>query len=743
MSDGGFNRLAPFLQEYIWRKRWVAMKDIQAEAIDAVLDSEAHILISSATASGKTEAALLPIISDLYTNPPASIGALYIGPTKALINDQFERVTDLLEASQLPAQSWHGDVSAQKKSRFLRNARGILQITPESLEAMLMLRGIDLPRLFSETRFVIIDEIHAFVASDRGRQVISQLERLARYQEKPARRIGLSATIGEPERTMRWLSGHSGVAVKLIESERRGRIELGVEHFLLAKERDKEPADEADATPPPKETPSDNPLAELLVDGEVYAEHLYAMTRRQRKTIVFANSRGETEATVSSLRARAEGSAKADMYHIHHGSISAPLREAAEAAMKDETRSACVAATVTLELGIDIGQLDQVLQLGATPSVSSFLQRLGRSGRRGDPSRLFFYCAEDYGDKRHFGEALPWNLLRAIATIQLVADRWIEPPTIPRMPASLLYHQTMSIARSHGEISPPRLAQTALTLSPFAGFTQDHFRLLLRHLLDMEHLEATEEGRLIIGITGEKIVNDYHFYATFRDNTEFQVRDRSREIGTIPGAPEIDSVIALAGYHWRVLNVDKERRVVYVKRTRARASMNWTGDIQDIHGGILQKIRQVLLGEAEYPYLQERAKKRLAMARESARKSDLASSSILPLAPNKFLVFPWCGTRQFNTQLLLLEAAGLRPQKAHAPFYYELDSKTRDAADLKSRLLDIEKRPPRPDQLAELIDPLMLEREKYDIYVPAEILREAYAKDYIDIPGALDSLRQL
>ena len=182
MAQNPFYRLAPFIQEYIYRKNWAELRPVQVRAIESILDSKNHILITSSTASGKTEAALLPILTQLHTDPPDSIGVLYIGPLKALINDQFERLNELLEETQIPVQSWHGDVSAGKKRRFLQRAEGILQITPESLEAMLINRHPDLQRLFGDLRFVIIDEVHAFIASDRGRQVICQLQRLARYQ---------------------------------------------------------------------------------------------------------------------------------------------------------------------------------------------------------------------------------------------------------------------------------------------------------------------------------------------------------------------------------------------------------------------------------------------------------------------------------------------------------------------------------------------------------------------------------
>ena len=514
MSGNPFDKLAPFVQEYIYRNKWENLHDIQAEAIHAILDGSDHILISSGTATGKTEAALLPIITDLHNNPPATIGVLYIGPLKALINDQFERLTELLEESYIPVQSWHGDVAQTKKTRFLRQARGILQITPESLEAMLINRHHELKRLFSDLRYVIIDEVHALIAFDRGRQVMCQLERLARYQKRPARRIGLSATIGEPHLTKAWLSGNSKPKAQLIKSSRQRSAEIGLEYFLL-------PTDEDDKTTTdnssPGKTPADeaNSLAKLIVEASDYYEHMHQMTQRKgvNKTLIFANARADTEDVVVNMRQLSERKRQPNFYHVHHGSISAPLREAAEAAMKDKSQPACTAATVTLELGIDLGQLDQVLQVNSTHSVSSFVQRLGRSGRRGDPARMFFYSTEQDGEKRHLGEELPWNLLQTIAIIQLYAEeKWIEPPEVPKMPLSLLYHQTMSIIKSHSELSPPQLAERLLTLSPFKSITQEHFRrLLLPHLLDIEHLERTERGDLIIGVEAERIVKQLSF----------------------------------------------------------------------------------------------------------------------------------------------------------------------------------------------------------------------------------------
>lgn len=737
MTENSFDKLAPFIQEYIYRNKWENLHGFQAQAIEAILDTPDHVLISSGTASGKTEAALLPIITDLHNNPPLSIGAMYIGPLKALINDQFERIVDLLEESDIPAQSWHGDVSAAKKRRFLKRARGILQITPESLEAMLIHRQHELKRLFFDLRYVIIDEVHAFIVSDRGRQVLCQLERLSRVQRMPFRRIGLSATIGEPQLTMDWLKGHSKRGVKLIEAAPRSNAEIGLEYFRLRQEYDNEPGD---STLLNASSQADS-LDALTVDASAYYQHAHQMTQRKGvgKTLIFANTRQNTEAIAMNLRQLSERRRLPAFYHVHHGSISAPLRESAEAAMKAENQKACVAATVTLELGIDLGQLDQVLQINSTHSVSSFVQRLGRSGRRGGPARMFFYATEKESEPRHLGEELPWNLLQTIAIIQLYAEeKWIEPPQIPQMPLSLLYHQTMSIIKSHTELSPSQLAEQVLTLSPFKQITEERFRQLLHYLLEIEHLERTEKGGLIIGIEAENIVSSYRFYATFKDEVEYRVRDKSREIGTIQAAPPVDSAVLLAGYAWRVLKVDEEMRVIEVERARGRPDTLWRGEGPPIHTRILQKMREILLSHDFYPYLQPRARKRLDIARQSAQSACLGDASIFPLTESRRLVFPWRGTAPFETQLLLLEYAGFKVPGGWSPYYYALDCGTADMREVKDKLEGLYRQPPSAEDLANLVEVGELrQRNKYDVYVPEHLLRVAYACDFIDIPAAL------
>ncbi len=749
-----FYRLAPFIQDFIYREKWEELRPIQVDAISAILDTPNHVLITSGTASGKTEAAFLPILTDLFERPSSSIGAMYIGPLKALINDQFHRLERLLEDSSIPVQSWHGDVSQSKKQRFLRSGQGILQITPESLEAMLINRQTELSRLFGDLRYVVLDEVHALIGSDRGRQVLCQLQRLARYQTRPARRIGLSATLGEPTLASAWLAGGTDCQVTHINDiVSRRKVMLGLEHFIRAREDDwvdgsdeeSPQTDVGDASasltiqPASEEELSDEPVVDET--AEMF-QHMAKLVDSNRKTLIFANSRNAAEEIIHNLRrlAGVEGEDE-DSYYVHHGSISATLRERAEQDMRDPNKKACVAATVTLELGIDIGSLDQVLQLNATNTVSSFVQRLGRSGRRGGDAKMFFYSSENEPKPNAtLGERIPWGLLQTIAIIQLyIEEKWIEPPDIPTLPTSILYHQTMSIITAQTELTPPELAEQVLSLSPFNQVSLDHFRELLRYLLQIEHLERVEGGGLIIGRAGERLVNHYRFYATFEDETGYMVREGTREIGSVQSLPIVGDRFRLAGRAWKVIDVDEDKKIIHVERVRGKAQAHWTGGDRTIHTRISQSICRILKEDTIYSYLHTKAIRRLKSARELAHSSHMTTQPILDLGGGRFMLLPWQGTREINTIKLLLEYGGIKIL-SH-PFYLEAEISSLDL--LKERIKAILRNIPQPHELIKKLTRQMLQMNKYDRYVPESLLRTAYCSNHIDLESAAASLERL
>lgn len=722
-----FARLAPFIQEYMYRKQWSELREAQVEACRVLLDTPHHLLIASGTASGKTEAAFFPALTELFERPSSSVGILYIGPLKALINDQFERIKELLREGEVPVWHWHGDVAQAEKTKLMQRPCGVLQITPESLEGLLMNRPNAIPALFHDLRYIMIDEVHAFMGADRGIQVQSQLSRLERMASCTPRRIGLSATLSDYDTAAHWLSGGSRQAVEVVSPQGGRKLKLSVEHFSFPDPRDEREAEH------------------LELAKQNYYNFIYDHTNT-KKALVFTNSRSDAELTTLELRRIAAKRQERDVFHVHHGSISAMLREETEAALRTGPGPAVAAATVTLELGIDLGELERVVQLGAPYSCSSFVQRLGRSGRRGDAaSEMMFLCAEDEDETAQLPARMPWMLLRAIAVIELyIRERWVEPPSLRKKPVGVLYHQTMSTLKSIGEAEPAELARAVLTLPAFRGVEPEEYRKLLQYLLATDHIQQTEEGTLIIGLGGEKIVNNFRFYAVFKDDEEHVVYDGSEEIGSITTVPPPGYCFTLAGKLWKVEEVDNKHKAVYVKSSRGKVDTLWVGGGGDIHTRVLQKMRQVLEEHTLYPYLAPGAVNRLERARRLARESGLLTSPVIPAGGDSLFILPWAGSKQFRTLERLLKnnlhsSMGLRQVVPMEPYYMVVSGR----AEAEELLLAIH------TELAEMEDTesILAAGEapylgKYDEFVPPELVRRAFATDGLDAEGLAKALME-
>ena len=487
-----FDEYAPFVQDFIYRNGWDELRPIQVAAGDAIFHTDDNLLLTASTASGKTEAAFFPILSLFDANPPKSVGCIYIGPLKALINDQFQRLTDLCSDGNIPIWHWHGDVSQSHKAKLMRHPSGILQLTPESLEAILLHKHMAVPRLFGDLRFVVIDEVHSLLRGDRGGQTLCLIERVSRLAGVNPRRIGLSATMGDPERTGAFLSLGTGRRTIIPRIQSKGsRWRLSLEHFYVKDTQAGEGRTDIKALPVLDEKTDTAPREADPGLGYIF-EHT-----RGKKCLVFVNSREECEGVTTSLRQYCELNHEADRFLIHHGNLSASYRETAEMLMKDESKPLTTVTTSTLELGIDIGRLERAFQIDAPWTVSSFLQRMGRTGRRALPQEMWYVIREDEPEIRALLPAtIPWKLLQACALIQLyLEERWVEPPRLDRLPFSLLYHQTMSVLASCGEMSPAELASRVLTLNYFHRITPDDYRVLLHHLIQTDHIQLTEKGR--------------------------------------------------------------------------------------------------------------------------------------------------------------------------------------------------------------------------------------------------------
>ncbi len=749
-----FNRFAPLVQEYIYTHGWKELRSVQKEAAEILFDSDAHLLVSSATASGKTEAVFFPIISDLIKNPMEGFSVLYIAPLKSLINDQFERLTELLDMSEIPLYHWHGDVASSHKAKALKQPRGILQITPESLESMLINRQNDIPRLFAGLRYIVIDEVHSLMDSDRGRQVQCQLVRLDRLMPyyKP-RRIGLSATVGDKTAVMAWLAAGSERAVRTTASnEERPLWRLGIEHFYIQNDKilDSKPDFSeflSDGSANTSLSSADLPQKEIKVGFDPGYEYVYRCTEG-KSCLVFSNSREETESVTAALRQLAERRGEPDRFLIHHGNLSAALREETEEKMKSAEEKFTACATVTLELGIDIGRLERIIQLDAPNTVSSFLQRLGRSGRQNAPPEMMTVIREEEPlPNAPLPQIIPYRLLQAIAVIQLyLEEKFIEVASPPKMPMSLLFEETLSVLASTGELSPAALAGRVLTLPPFLNVEKTDYRTLLRAMVEEDYISLTEEGGLIVGLEGEKLTSSFKFYATFKDSEDFTVRWQSDEIGTISSAPPIGERFALAGKVWEVEESDLKRRLIYVHPVKGRMEVSWPGDYGEIHTKILERMRLVLEEDTIYPYLKPQAVKRLEAARAVARNTGLLNRPAVRLGGYSYCIFPWLGTRSFRAfrRMLVLHAKELGVSGIEFEGCYYLSFKMNNGSeeDICPRLLAL------MEQYGNAPEGLVFESEcpsedKYDPLIPPELLRKSYALDRLNVKEAMTRLREL
>lgn len=729
-----FDRYAPFVQDYIYRNQWESLRGIQVAAADAIFNTDENLLLTASTASGKTEAAFFPIITLFSEDPPQSVGCLYIGPLKALINDQFIRLNDLCAEADIPVWHWHGDVAQTHKERLMKKPSGILQITPESLEALLLHKHSAIPKLFHDLRFVIIDEVHSLLRGDRGGQTLCLIERLSRLAEVNPRRIGLSATIGDPKSTGNFLSLGTGRKTLIPKIEaKNSRWRISVEHFYIANSQAAEDHPEVVGMEALDECSDIAPKNADPGIGYIF-EHSC-----NKKCLIFVNSREECEAVTTMLRRYCERRHEPDRFLIHHGNLSAAYRETAERIMKDDSQNKTTVTTATLELGIDIGRLERAFQIDAPWTVSAFLQRMGRTGRRETPQEMWFVMREEQPEPRAMlPSTIPWKLLQGISLVQLyLEEKWVEPPRLDRLPFSLLYHQTISTLASNGEMSPRQLAEHVLSLRYFHKITQEDYKILLMHLLREEHIQKTERGGLILGLEGEKIVNSFRFYGVFQESEEYTVRTESQELGTVVSPPPVGEKLAIAGHIWRVLDLDHKRHLVYVELVKGNVPAYFGECAGDLHNRVLERMKDVLKENTIYPYLMKNAVARLMQARQTAIHSGAADKVLINLGGKMWCLIPWLGTYAFLAlerflRIRCKKRLGLRDFESVRPYYMQFTMKVSEK-EFFEILADELNKPLNPMELLYPNESPIF--NKYDEYLPQELLCKGFALGVLDIEG--------
>lgn len=592
---------------------------------------------------------------------------------------------------------------------------------------------------------------------DRGGQTLCLIERLCRLADVNPRRIGLSATIGDPKDAGEFLSAGTGRTTIVPKLPAGGvKWRLSMEHFYTFPPTNPGAPTKIHNQPPEGVmqvegvTPVDDALAPKTDTAPKEADpgigYIFEHTRG-KKCLVFVNSREECEAVTTTLRQYCEAKNEPDRFLIHHGNLSESYRETAEAVMKDEEQFQTTVTTATLELGIDIGRLERAFQIDAPFTVSSFLQRMGRTGRRELPPEMWFVMREEPPEARALlPVTIPWKLIQGIALVQLyIEERWVEPPKLDALPYSLLYHQTMSTLASCGEMTPAELASRILTLRYFQRVSQEDFRILLRHLLETGHIQRTEAGGLIVGLAGERVINNFKFYAVFQENEEYTVRAGSEELGTIVKPPPAGEKIAIAGHVWLVDEVDHKRHMVYCEMIRGKVPAYFGEVAGDIHTRILERMLGVLCEEKSYSYLMKNAVARLETARVSARNSGLIHKNLICLGGNMYCLLPWLGTYAFLALERFLKIRcgkrlGIRGLDSSRPYFMQFVMNVSER-----EFWEILK-----EELQQPIDPMSLvyPREvpifdKYDEYLPEVLVKKGFAYGVLGIDEMKEKMLRL
>ena len=729
-DSSGFEQLESRIQRWIWAEGWTSLRDAQEWAVPVLVDADQDVIIAAATAAGKTEAAFLPILTNLLNHDDPSGAVLYISPLKALINDQWDRLSRLCEQLEIPVVAWHGDISSSEKHRFLKSSEGVLLITPESLEALFVNRGSSLGGVFQNLRYIVVDELHAFIGSERGKQLQSLMHRVELVVGCRLPRVGLSATLGDMKMASEFLRPGSADTVTVIESKNSNQtLQVQVRGYIQ---------------PPMNELMKAR--VELSLAGEnegeqdyeassdfAIADHLYKVLRGSNN-LIFPNSRAQVEWYADQLRRRCENDGLPNEFWPHHGSLSKDLREQAEHALKAGNQAASAICTTTLELGIDIGSIKTVVQIGAPPSVASLRQRLGRSGRRpGEKATLRVYCKESpLTDGSSLSDQLRQGLVQTISMVRLLARGWFEPPRAQGIHASTLVQQCLSVIAQCGGASAADLWKSLIAEGAFPKVEKSDFMGLLKSLGEHELIIQDSSGLLLPGVVGERLINHYEFYSAFTSDEEFRLVCDGKTLGSVPVSRPLtkEQRIIFGGRRWQVRDVDLQAKVIIVSAARGGAPPQFDGLGAMVHDVVRKEMRAVLADSAPCPFIDSSAQALLDEARKTFSLLRLGDRYLIE-SGSKCSLISWLGDYANDALRLLLNHVGLPCH--NTGLVIEIDASidqanaalnavgSLDPGDLNSTLADVEN---------------ML-REKWDWALPEPLLKRSFASISLDISTAI------
>ncbi|MCD7879543.1 MAG: DEAD/DEAH box helicase [Candidatus Gastranaerophilales bacterium] len=694
------------IQKIIHEMKWENFRPIQDEAILHMINSPSDMIISAPTASGKTEAAFLPIISQIADNGKNSVKILYISPLKALINDQFSRIETLCKHIDFPITKWHGDANQSKKTTLIKNPAGILLITPESIESLFLNKTEYLGPLFKNLEYIVIDEIHSFIGNERGSQLKSLINRLKHTLEIHPYKIALSATISNLSDIAQWINPTNPDLVKIIEDNDKSKDTVGLIKCY-------------------KNIP---PVAG--VDKDEFSELKQELFKviKQGKNLIFANAKMTLEEFCDSMQNIAKDNSFPNNFYIHHGSLAKNIREQCENLLKKESNIS-VFCTNTLELGIDIGNIDRVIFLAPPFSVASMVQRLGRCGRKENARKEFrFYIEENsIDDKSTMQEKLRVQLVQSIAIVELMLKGFSEPLDTKTFDYSTFAHQILSYLGQTGGANAPQIYHNIAEISFNSYFSKEDFIKILQNLNSEKIIYQMTDGIITLSKLGERIVENYEFYAAFMTPKDWKVVCNGKEIGQISGNNLLflkeGSHFLLAGKRWEIIEFKNKIQTIVVKKAQGKKSIKFNGGTQNIHRAIHQKMFEIYETNYVPKYLSPISIPILKEGYENYKTYIKTSdSNILPVLE---------GTKIQNTIGLLFKYCGVDIEDGGIGFYSasEKNELIKILKTIDFSLID-------KNSIINLIDRSLKYKKKFDYLLPDDILNKAYEQQCLDFDGA-------
>jgi ATP-dependent Lhr-like helicase len=732
-----YELLHPNVQEWVWAQKWQQLRPTQAKAVAPVLAADRDVIISAATASGKTEAAWLPVCSTLAFDAERNtakpgIKALYISPLKALINDQYDRLTVLGEYIGTPVYRRHGDVGGSDRTAIMKQPDGILLITPESLEALFVHQGSRVPGIFGGLRYIVIDELHSFIGTERGAQLQSLMHRIELAIRRRVVRIGLSATLADLRIAAEFMRPEHGDDAIIIDGKGSdtGELQMQLRGYVRSPEQSQHDDDIG------REDGSHDDDTDVMA----IAEHIFA-NLRLKDHLVFANSRSSVEMYADALRTMCEQRKVPVTFHAHHGSLARELREDVERKLKSPETDATAICTSTLEMGIDIGSAESVAQIGPPGSVASLRQRFGRSGRRGGPAILRIYISEpEFTATDNLTDRLRISLVETIATVELMLlDKWYEPPNVSGLHLSTLIQQVLSVIAQHGGATAAQLYSALCGDGPFVHVTRAQFTQLLRDLGAAEVIMQAGDGTLLPGKVGDRLVNHYSFYTAFQTAQEYRLIAEGRPIGTLPiDFPLlVNDFLIFGGRRWLIVDVDETSKVVQLRRAAGGKPPLLAGGRAAVADGIRIRMRELYLRNDEPAYLNATARQLLAEGRQTFHARELDRRTIVGGGTSS-LVIAWRGDLILNTLAVMLNARGVMAHSQQGIVAIN----NRSAGDVRSLLEEIATGPP-PDPLELARAIKAKQRDKHDVFLGEDLLTAACAARDLDVPATMSAIRTI